>query len=374
MKKYNILFNILFFLVSSAVLTSCGEDDSEKEWGNTLVYMPQAAMLNGGLSNTYPVPFSDHMPTANYVIDEKTNKLRIVLGVYRSGLQKLESFSVNVKVDTEATIAAASSTIRGVVLPQELYSLPQEVNVNDGEREKVFYLDIDLEKLTTDYSIYSKNKLVLVVGIGEPSKYELNEKLSKTTIVIDGSTFIPAPPVVMGGDFEAGSEQYWTSQYLYNLPQNPSGIIDGKLVFDYGKTPVRGDYVWYQEIELEKDVVYTYSCDVTFDGTNGSDAGFRFFTIVTENKPVDGVAFAYATETDASKNFSFACTFDAWTTFPTSGQAIIPQFGKEYKLIDKGSGEFKSTITKGYIVLSLQAWAPSSPGRITFDNIVIKAK
>lgn len=374
MKKYNIFFNVLSFLIFTVVLTSCSEDDSEKEWGNTLVYMPQATMLNGGLSNTYPVPFSDHMSTLNYVIDEETNKLRIVLGVYRSGLQKLEAFSVKIGVDSEATITAANSTTRGVVLPQELYSLPQEVSVQNGEREKVFYLDIDLEKLRTDYSIYNKNKLVLVVGISNPSKYELNEKLSKTTIVIDGSSFIPAPPIVMGGDFETGSEQYWTSQYLYSLPQNPSGIINGKLVLDYGATNDRGDYVWYHEIELEKDLLYTYSCDVTFDGINGSGAGFRFFTIVTEHKPVDGVAFAYATETDASKNFSFACTFDAWTTFPSSGQATIPQFAKENKLINKESGEFRSTITKGYVVLSLQAWAPSSPGRITFDNIVIKAK
>lgn len=357
----------------SILVYSCGPDDNEKEWGNTKVYMPQAAILNGGLNNNYPVPLNNNASTQNYSIDESTNTLRIFLGVYRSGLQKLEAFSVEVGVDHAATTSAAAAQSRGIELPAEVYSLPSTASVADGERETIFYLDVDLNKLASDYSGYAKNKLVLVVGISNPSKYELNENLSKTIVIIDGGTFLGAPAIVQGGTFDEGSEQYWTSQYLHSLPQNPSGIIDGRLVIDYGDvTTVRGEYVWYHEIELEAGKKYKYSCDVTFEGVSGADAGFRFFTIVTEHKPEEGITFNYDTETGDGKNFSFSSMFDAWTTFPSSGQATIPQFAKENKEIDGSTGEFTSTVNKGYLVLAMHAWLPSYPGRVTFDNIKIE--
>lgn len=177
------------FILATVIMLSCEEDDNEKEWGFAKIYMPQASILNGGLSNNnYPVPLNNNASTKNYKLDEANKILYVYLGVYRSGLQKLESYSVQVAADNEATAAYVAGNSTRAVLPSDAYTLPDIVTVPNGERETTFYLTVDLEKLGTDFSSKS---IVLVVGISNPSKYELNESLSKTTVIIDGSFFLP---------------------------------------------------------------------------------------------------------------------------------------------------------------------------------------
>ena len=181
---------ILFFIFAFLGLDSCGTDDSQKEWGNAKIYIPQAAMLDGGLSNDYPVPFNNNPATKNYDIDSTANLLHIYLGVYRSGLQPLQSFSVRVYVDEAATNEALSGISEGAALPADAYSLPNEVVVPDNEREAVFFLTVDLNKLREKYASYAAKKIVLAVGISNPSLYQLNEALCKTTVIIDGAFFL----------------------------------------------------------------------------------------------------------------------------------------------------------------------------------------
>lgn len=188
--QLNKLPIMLFCLIFTAmIMISCEEDDNNKEWGYAKIYMPQASILNGGLSNNnYPVPLNNNASTKNYKLDEANKILHVYLGVYRSGLEKLESYSVQVAVDNAATAAYVVGNSNRTILPSDAYTLPEIVTVPNGEREITFYLTVDLSKLGADFSSKS---IVLVVGISNPNKYELNESLSKTTVIINGSFFLP---------------------------------------------------------------------------------------------------------------------------------------------------------------------------------------
>lgn len=176
-------------ILVNLIMLSCEKDDNKIEWGFAKIYMPQASILNGGLiNNDYPVPLNNNASTKNYKLDEANNILSVYLGVYRSGLQKLESYSVHVAADSAATAAYVTGKSNMAALPSDAYTLPGIVTIPSGERETTFYLTVDLNKLGADLSSKS---IVLVVGISNPSKYELNESLSKTTVIIDSSFFLP---------------------------------------------------------------------------------------------------------------------------------------------------------------------------------------
>ena len=155
-----IYFSCVALLI--LILYACGPDDHEIEWGFAKIYMPQAAILNGGLSNDYPVPLSNNPSTENYTIDSINNILKITLGVYRSGLQPLQAYSVTVAADIEAANTALTNMSRGVLLPADTYTLPSTVAVSKEERQAIFYLEVDLNKLINDYSLYAKNQLILL--------------------------------------------------------------------------------------------------------------------------------------------------------------------------------------------------------------------
>lgn len=366
--KTQKVINIFFLAVLSVLLFSCETDDNKIDWGNTKVYMPQAAILDGGLSNNYLVPLNNNPSTQNYSIDEDTNTLKIVLGVYRSGLQKLESFSVNVSADLAATTAALPDISRSVELPSDTYTLPSSVTVSDGQREAIFYLEIDLNKMQTSYPQLALNNLVLVVGISNPTKYELNEDISKTTIVIDGPTFLPAPKIVTGGDFEAGSEQYWTSILMEgSLPESAATIANGVLTFDYGTSPVLGEILYYHPIELALGEKYVFSCD--FNSTGGSDiTSGKFYLTVSSKLPVAGGSYDHETGT------TFYSITDAWNGLVNPKTGKLPQEGGWQERINQSTGVFTSDFEgTGYVIIGAAAW-DSPIGKITIDNVKIEAQ
>ena len=93
---YNLyIYLSLFTLIS---FLSCEKADSDKEWGIAKIYMPQANY------NPYLVPNAgiDLQSDKNYIVDLDNNKVNIFLGVYRSGLQELQSYSVTVTPGTTA--------------------------------------------------------------------------------------------------------------------------------------------------------------------------------------------------------------------------------------------------------------------------------
>ena len=225
-------------LSAAAVLCSC---EKQQEWGIRLVYMPQASMYNGGLTNEYPVPMPN-ASTPNYTLSEE-NIMTIPLGVYRSGLGDLQGFSVKISADAEATAAALPDISRSITLPQDCYSLPESVTVPDGEREALFYLTVDIQKLIDEYPEYNKNKMVLAVTISDPTNWELNENLKTTVITIEGSEFLPTIPILENGGFDDNSG--WTIQDINGKGGDVMKIEDGCLkisIDDY--SPIGGDSRW----------------------------------------------------------------------------------------------------------------------------------
>jgi len=357
-----IVFSSIFVVLG---LVSCGQDDSQTEWGNAKVYMPQAAILDGGLTNNYPVPLNNDPASKNYGIDSTTNLLHIYLGVYRSGLQQLESFSVKIYVDDAATTNAVSGMSNGVALPSDVYSLPTEAVVPDNEREIGFELTVDLNKLLEEYPSYATKKIVLVVGISDPSMYALNENLSKTTVIIDGPSFLPAPKIVQGGDFSDGSESYWT---LLNL--NDDGVFDpsvivvknGTLTLTYGTGTVTGNIAYYQPIQLTEGVNYKLSCG--FSCTGGSANG-QFFICISDLEPQEGQYY------DMTQGIF--TNIDAWAanglTGPVTG--TLPQVGTWEAGIDNTTGVFTSPYSGTvYLILDVACWG-GNVGVITLNNLTI---
>jgi hypothetical protein len=180
------------FLIS--LITSCEKADSEKDYGFPVIYMPQSTMFSGGLDNNYPVP-GPNTRFPNYTINSATGKVDIVLGVYRAGTQALEEFTVDIytRIDTATQIVNDGVIADASLLPEDLYTLPASVSVTSGNREAIFYLTLDAEKLKSNYSALAGKKLLLAVGIKNPTKFTLNQKLSTTIVVIDANSFL-APP------------------------------------------------------------------------------------------------------------------------------------------------------------------------------------
>jgi len=100
-----------------------------------------------------------------------------------------------VKITTDADTVQqliGDGTLSGAVpLPADAYSLPDNISVPDGQREKTFYLTVSRKALVDKYASYKGKQLVLAVKITDPSSYELNPSLSTTIVIIDSKAFMP---------------------------------------------------------------------------------------------------------------------------------------------------------------------------------------
>lgn len=357
MKKINLFFTVIIGLLF-IVFHSCDKDDSDTAWGNSKIYMPQASILNGGLSNEYPVPFNKDTVNINYEFDPVTKILKIPLGVYRSGLENMEAFSVKITADNAASTAAAQNIPRGLALPEGTYSLPNEVSVENGSRQNTFFLTVDLQKVVDANLSSGSKQLVLVVGISDPTKYELNEKLAKTTVVINARDFL-GKNLLQGGDMEAGSEKYWKIVSLD--PDSPGGKIeikDGVMSFtNSGNASIAA----YQAIEVEKDKKYVLKADMTSTAVTST----TFITYLGTWEPVPMKGY------DTHPYVAF-WTFnpDGCLANPKSGNLPTIACGRWDIAPD---GTFTAPVTgKLYLVLKAESWG--NIGKITLDNISITEK
>lgn len=356
----NIAYSIM--LLVATVFVSCEKGDYQKEWGLSKIYMPQASIKDGGNTHDYPVPLNNGIN--NYILDTVKNTIDIPLGVYRSGLEVLQSYSVKFGVDVDSTnqTITAGSISQAVILPSDVYTIPADITVPDGKREATFYLTIDREKLIANYPQYYKKQLVLVVGISDPTKYELNQSLSKTTVIIDGAFFMPTPPVlnlIQGGDMEASSEQFWTI-----IPQSSgdNGIrgdisFSGVLTLENGSVDVISNEVIYQSVELTEGKNYKVSADVTSTGATNSWVEVHLGT----EPPVEGGDYSVG----------LFLALDTW-----SGCFNSPQSGKMVDIACKGpgiaqEGIYTSTTTGTfYFIIKEGSW-DGNIGTVTIDNIKI---
>ena len=171
-----ILFTIASVIVLFA-LTSCAKGDGDKDYGIEKVYIPQS-MADGGITNVYNVPSGEGEYTYNFSIEEET--VEVFLGVVRSGKQAGEAFSVDVLVNDEST-AKQAATLGAEVMSPSIYTLPSNVSVAAGTNSKTFSLSLNKEGLKAN----AGKKLVLCVALASPTKYELSEKASEVTVLVD---------------------------------------------------------------------------------------------------------------------------------------------------------------------------------------------
>jgi len=99
---------------------------------------------------------------------------------------------VKVGSDAAATTAAVNAMDSAMALSDDLYELPAQITVPDGQRETTFNLKVDMNKLEAAFSTnFDTRNIVLVVGLSDNSKYDLNPTLAKTTVIIDRNFFAP---------------------------------------------------------------------------------------------------------------------------------------------------------------------------------------
>lgn len=182
--------------------------------GSAKIYMTAAA------NSLFRVPANPK----NYLVDRENQKLVVPVYIGRSGLQEQQSFTLDVSVDD----VAAQQLIKGgtleapnaFVAPADVYTLPASVMA--GGDHSSFDLAFDANKLIDHLG----KQLVLTVQLSNPSKYELNEQLSKLNIVLDVDL------VMLGTKVEV------TNQYIKN-----SGHPFIASVYDGVRRGVLADWV-----------------------------------------------------------------------------------------------------------------------------------
>lgn len=375
----------LLALLAAGIFNSCSDDD---KLGYAKIYMPQAVILDGGITNNYPVPLNNNAVTKNYSIaDDGT--LHVTLGVYRSGLQEMLSYNVKVTTDLNATEAAVASLSGRVELPDGYWKLPSTVTVPADEREALFSLDVDIPRLGEDYPEYYNNKLVLAVNISEPSRYELNPDLCTAIVIIDGSVFMPAPEtppappgpeLVVGGQFRDEDAVFWNYANIKN-----AGFDEGYMVIADGKLTIRaeGNYdellaeYWTElDQELTPGATYTFTMDVATDG-NASSAELNIGLAPEHSDdwyryPIkngaEGGGLAY-------KDYFFA-SLHTWNdpmqlSAPFNG--TLPQDAGYVYGFQTGSAEFVAEENQRFLCIQFCTWG-GSMGVITIENISIREK
>lgn len=151
-------------------------------YGEAYIYMPQAT-VSGGIDNMYVVPSGGGNLTYNFKSDN--GKIDIPLGVSRSATFKGEGFTVDIVVHQDKTNEFVASGIvpNAVSLPANSYVLPSQVTVA-GSNSATFYLSVDSAMLINDLA-YTGQKMVLAVGIANPTAYAISDINNLTMVIID---------------------------------------------------------------------------------------------------------------------------------------------------------------------------------------------
>lgn len=188
-KKDRLLFAFAFSVI---MLISCGESDTEKDYGFPKIYIPQATIT--GLDNSYPVPNGPFGQSTTYNCFYKDGVLNVVLGVVRAGyIANAKEFSVNIEISQDETDMKVSqlneSGKAAMQLPSGSYQLPANLNVDAGKNTGTFYLSVNLRELAnSSASLVEGNKwkmLVLAIKITNPSNYELSDQNTSVVVIID---------------------------------------------------------------------------------------------------------------------------------------------------------------------------------------------
>jgi hypothetical protein len=213
MKYKNITAGFSLVCLFFAGMTSCKKADSEKEWGFSKIYMPQAIFKSGGVNNNYPVPSGVDTSSFNYKVNPADKKVEVILGANLSG-PAAGAYSVDIQVNNDTVQQLLSNNTfdrtRYMLMPQAMYALPSGLDIPAGQRSGTFNLSIDIQQLKT--STYAGKLLLLAVKLASSTKsasnYEFNTALATTLVIVDVNALVIGPAVNV------------TGQYIQN-PGNP---------------------------------------------------------------------------------------------------------------------------------------------------------
>ncbi|MFT4222107.1 hypothetical protein [Dysgonomonas sp.] len=178
------IFYIIAALFFAIGFVACNDGDGDADYGFGYIYMPQAT-ISGGLNNNYYVPSGSGEYTYNFKVDLTTNKVKVILGVLRSGDIGNSAYSVDIvsRTDTTNQIIVSGAISNALILPASLYSLPNSVSVSGSESGTSFYMEIPIDALKMDQ--YTDKNLVMTVGLANPTAFQLSPKNTSTVVIIN---------------------------------------------------------------------------------------------------------------------------------------------------------------------------------------------
>lgn len=203
----------------SVAMVACSKEGSEKTYGFTKVYMPQAIQISGGATNNYPVPSGVDSSTYNYRVDKTAGSIQVKLGVAVSNPSG-SAFSVDVQVNNDTVQQILDNGILDPmfykIIPADMYTLPAKVEVPAGEKQVAFDLSFPINKLKL--AEYAGKYLVLAVKIANATNsMEINQALSTTVVIVDVNALVIGPSSDV------------TAQYLQNIgPFKASELAPGQ--------------------------------------------------------------------------------------------------------------------------------------------------
>ena len=186
LENRKVISNQWFMLIAIVFIVGACEFDSplrDADYPDQLIYLPAAVGGNFEISDIArrigdpPVPGNPY----RYVVDLENRQFLVPLGVYRSGIDNIGAFSIDIVAnnDTINDIITAGDTIISL-LPQSEYTMVNTVEMRDGEELAKFDLIVDLDFLRENYptDVYA-----LGVTISSSDR-ETNPELSTAIIVI----------------------------------------------------------------------------------------------------------------------------------------------------------------------------------------------
>ena len=169
-KNRSLWFRMMMWSLAVAVV-SCSKG-VDVPLGSAKIYMTAAS------NPVFEVPANPK----NYLVDKDNQKLIVPVYIGRSGLQKQQSFTLDVRADDAAAqqlIDAGTLGEDAVVAPADVYEMPTSVTA--GMEHSSFDLVFDAAQLNAHLG----EQLVLTIQLANPSKFELNPELSKLNVVLD---------------------------------------------------------------------------------------------------------------------------------------------------------------------------------------------
>jgi hypothetical protein len=173
--KNSILFSV--FLIT--FLISCKKDELKE--------VETLAPAKIYLTNVVDGKISVKADNKNVVIDKAAKKVTVALGINRSGLEDKDGYSVKLAVSNTGLptgVEPLSGSDYNIIVPGKTGSVTT-IDVVSGATSAGFV--VEFSKALLDANVGKKIGFNIIIS--EPSKYGLNESLSKASVIIDVPSF-----------------------------------------------------------------------------------------------------------------------------------------------------------------------------------------